>query len=141
MSSPLIHASLVRRDKKPKGAYEPMPVMLPTVLRNLLDGPATRLYPIQVRESFQNARGHVVFNDEKCTLCSVCALRCPADAISIDKESSTLSFHPARCIVCEVCVLGCPSDAIELIYKWRAPFSRKPVEVHEARGKKPRTPM
>ncbi len=118
-----------------------MPVMLPTVLRNLLDGPATRLYPMQVREPFQNARGHVVFNDEKCTLCSVCALRCPAEAIDIDKENRTLSFHPARCIVCEVCVLGCPSDAITLISKWRTPFSRKSVEVHEARGKKPRTPM
>ena len=102
-----------------------MPVMLPTVLRNLLDGPATRLYPIQVRESFQNARGHVVFNDDKCTLCSVCALRCPADAISIDKESKTLSFHPARCIVCEVCVLSCPSDAIDLDLQMAYSFLQK----------------
>jgi ech hydrogenase subunit F len=118
-----------------------MAVMLPTVLRNVLDGPATRLYPFKTREPFENARGHVVFNDDKCILCSVCATRCPADAITINKESKTLSFEPARCIVCEVCVLGCPSDAITLMSKWRTPFARKPVEVHEARGKKPRTPM
>lgn len=118
-----------------------MPKMLPTVLRNLLDGPATRMYPIKVRKPFQNARGHIVFDDDKCVLCGVCAMRCPADAISTDKESKTLSFEPARCIVCEVCVQGCPSDAITLMYHWRTPFYRKPLEVHEAKGKKPRTPM
>ncbi|MGC9964598.1 MAG: 4Fe-4S dicluster domain-containing protein [Syntrophobacteraceae bacterium] len=117
-----------------------MPVMLPTVLKNLFGGPATRLYPVTVREPFDNARGQITFNDDKCTLCGACALRCPADAISIDKEKKTLNFHPARCIVCEVCVLGCPSDAIDLGFKWRTPFYKKPLEVHEARGKKPRTP-
>jgi ech hydrogenase subunit F len=118
-----------------------MALMLPTILRNLLSGPATRMYPVQVREPFEHARGHVTFEDDKCILCGLCALRCPADAISIDKERRELTFHPARCIVCEVCALACPNDAIDLIYKWRAPFYTKPVEVHEARGKKPRTPM
>jgi len=118
-----------------------MAVMLPTVLRNVLDGPATRMYPFKVRKPFRNARGHIVFNDDKCILCGVCASRCPADAITTNKETKTLTFEPARCIVCEVCVLGCPSDAITLMYHWRTPYGRKPTEVHEARGKKPRTPM
>ncbi len=118
-----------------------MPVMLPTVLRNLFGGPATRMYPVTTRVPFENARGQIAFNDDKCMLCGTCALKCPADAISIDKEKKTLSFHPARCIVCEVCVIACPTDAINMAPKWRTPFYQKPLEDHEGRAKKPRTPV
>ena len=131
----LTPASLVRRDRKPKGAYEPMPVMIPTVLKNLFGGPATRLYPITVPRLSKMPEARLPSTTSKCTLCGACALRCPADAISIDKEKKTLNFHPARCIVCEVCVIGCPSDAIDLGSKWRTPFYKKPVEVHEGRQK------
>ena len=113
-----------------------MPLMLPTILRNLFTGYATRLYPFQERVPFDKARGHVTFNDDKCILCGACALRCPAVAIEIDKEKKELSFHAARCIVCKVCVEVCPTDAADLVYRWRKPFALKPVEVHQARGKK-----
>jgi ech hydrogenase subunit F len=117
-----------------------MALMLPTVLKNLFGGPATRMYPVQVREPFEKARGHITFNDDKCMLCGVCALRCPAVAIEIDKEKKELTFYPARCIVCEVCVTGCTVNAIDLVYKWRTPFYTKPTEVHQAKGKRARTP-
>jgi ech hydrogenase subunit F len=113
-----------------------MPLMLPTVLKNLFTGYATRLYPVQVREPFDKARGHITFNDDKCILCGACALRCPSVAIDIEKEKKELTFYPFRCIVCEVCVHICPTDAIDLIYKWRASAYEKNVEVHQARGKK-----
>ena len=113
-----------------------MPLMLPTILKNLFTGYATRLYPVEVREPFEKARGHITFNDDKCILCGACALRCPAVSIEIDKEKKELTFFPARCIVCEVCVQACPTDAIDLIYKWRTPFYKKPEEIHQARGKK-----
>jgi ech hydrogenase subunit F len=109
-----------------------MPLMLPTILKNLFTGYATRLYPVQVREPFENARGQVVFLDDKCTMCGVCALRCPSVAITTDKEKNELVFYPLRCIVCEVCVQACPSDAIELICKWRPSFYDKPVELHKS---------
>jgi len=106
--------------------------MLPTILKNLFSGYATRLYPVQVREPFENARGHVVFYDDKCTMCGACALRCPSVAITTDRETNELAFYPLRCIVCEVCVHVCPSDAIELIYKWRPSLYEKPVELHRS---------
>ncbi|MGZ6224842.1 MAG: 4Fe-4S dicluster domain-containing protein [Syntrophales bacterium] len=109
-----------------------MPIMLPTILKNLFTGYATRMYPVQVREPYENARGHVVFLDDKCTMCGVCALRCPSVAITTSKEKNELTFYPLRCIVCEVCVQACPSDAIELIYKWRPSLYDKPVELHKS---------
>ncbi len=112
-----------------------MPWMLPTILKNFFGGPATRLYPVEVREPFEHARGQVSFNEDKCTLCGTCVRRCPAEAISMDKEKNELTFYPARCIVCEVCVDICPRKAIDLIYKWRSPFYAKPVEVYKPRGK------
>jgi ech hydrogenase subunit F len=109
-----------------------MPLMLPTVLKNLFTGYATRLYPTQVREPFENARGQISFNEDKCIMCSVCAQRCPSVAITVDKKKNELTFHPFRCIVCEVCVHVCPSDAIDLIFKWRSPCYDKPVEVYKS---------
>jgi len=109
-----------------------MPFMLPTILKNLFTGYATRMYPVQVREPFENARGHVAFLDDKCTMCGVCALRCPSVAITTNKEKNELVFYPLRCIVCEVCVQACPSDAIELIYKWRSSLYDKPIELHRS---------
>src|SRR5271157_3921250 len=109
-----------------------MPFMLPTILKNLFTGYATRMYPVQIREPFENARGHVVFLDDQCTMCGVCALRCPSVAITTNKEKNELAFYPLRCIVCEVCVQACPSDTIELIYKWRSSLYDKPVELHKS---------
>jgi formate hydrogenlyase subunit 6/NADH:ubiquinone oxidoreductase subunit I len=109
-----------------------MPFMLPTILKNLFTGYATRLYPVQVREPFEKARGHVVFLDDKCIMCGACALRCPSVAITVEKKQNKLTFYPLRCIVCEVCVHVCPSDAIELIYKWRPSLYEKPEEVHKS---------
>ncbi len=109
-----------------------MPLMLPTILKNLFTGYATRLYPVQVREPFENARGHIRFNEDKCTMCGLCAMRCPSVSIIVEKKKNELTFYPARCIVCEVCVEACPSDAIDLIFKWRASFYEKPVEVYKS---------
>lgn len=113
-----------------------MPVMLPTVIRNFFGGPATRMYPVQVREPAPGVRGHIEFNDDRCILCGNCARRCPAAAIEINKEKKELIFHPARCIVCNVCVEACNKDAISSFSKWRPPFYTKAVEVHIAKGKK-----
>lgn len=109
-----------------------MPLMLPTILKNLFTGYATRLYPIQVREPFENARGQISFNEDKCTMCGVCALRCPSVAITVEKKQNKLTFYPFRCIVCEVCVHACPSDAIDLIFKWRPSSYDKPEEVYKS---------
>lgn len=109
-----------------------MPFMLPTILKNLFTGYATRLYPVQVREPFEKARGHIRFHEDKCIMCGACALRCPSAAITVEKKQNRLTFYPLRCIVCEVCVHICPSDAIELIYKWRPSYYEKQEEVYKS---------
>jgi ech hydrogenase subunit F len=102
--------------------------MLPTVIRNLFGGPATRMYPVAVREPFPGARGQVEFNEDLCDMCGLCARRCPAVAIDLDKEKKEWILYPDRCIVCEVCAESCNRDAITIEAKWRAPFyKREPI--------------
>ena len=74
-------------------------IMLPTVVRNLFGGPATRMYPVDVRDSFPRARGHVEFNEDLCNQCGNCVRRCPAIAIDLDKENKLWILHPDRCIL------------------------------------------
>lgn len=106
-------------------------IMLPTVVRNLFGGPATRMYPVTVREPFARARGHIVLNEDLCNQCGTCARRCPANALDLNKEKKEWILYPDRCIICEVCAEACPKDAINVLPKWRAPFyTREPIVFH-----------
>ena len=87
---------------------------IPGVLKNLFGGPATRMYPFERRESFDKARGHVEMDMSACTFCGACAKRCPAAAITVDRQNRTYYFEPFRCIICEACVEVCPKKSITL---------------------------
>jgi len=100
-----------------------MATMIPNVISNLTRRPQTRLYPFEVRQPPLGARGHIDFDMEKCIFCSLCAKRCPADAIKVDRKGKTLTFEPLRCIVCEACIEGCAKDAITLYEQWRSPVT------------------
>jgi ech hydrogenase subunit F len=98
-----------------------MTTMISTIIKNLSSHPRTRLYPNEVRQLPAGSRGHIEFDVGKCVFCTLCAKRCPADAISVDRKGKTLVFDPYRCIVCESCIEGCAKEAIALFEQWRAP--------------------
>ena len=88
--------------------------MFKTVIKNVFSKPVTRLYPFVKREPFKNARGHLEMDAENCTLCRICAVMCPSDCISIDKENGYWEVDPYRCIICGVCVDVCPKKCLSL---------------------------
>jgi NADH-quinone oxidoreductase subunit I len=95
---------------------------------------ATIQYPEQVREFSPVYRGqHMLKRDEQgrenCTACGVCALSCPAEAITMkaeerkkgeehlyreEKYASIYEINMLRCIFCGLCEEACPKDAIYL---------------------------
>lgn len=103
-------------------------------IRHLFKKKATVSYPEVKREFSQVYRGqHVLKRDDKgaerCTACGLCAVSCPAEAITMtsaerkkgeenlyreEKYASTYEINMLRCIFCGLCEEACPKEAIFL---------------------------
>lgn len=98
--------------------------------------PTTR-YPEQTRPMAPVYRGqHILKRDEngaeRCTACGLCAVACPAEAITMEsaerkkgeeglyreeKYARTYEINMLRCIFCGLCEEACPKEAIFLTDK------------------------
>lgn len=103
-------------------------------LKHLFMRKATVRYPEKTREFSQVYRGmHVLKRDDKgaerCTACGLCAVACPAEAITMtagerkkgeenlyreEKYATTYEINMLRCIYCGLCEEACPKEAIFL---------------------------
>jgi NADH-quinone oxidoreductase subunit I len=103
-------------------------------LSHLFKRKATIKYPEQTREIAPVYRGqHVLKRDEagaeRCTACGLCAVACPAEAITMEaaerqkgeeklfreeKYAKIYEINMLRCIFCGLCEEACPKEAIFL---------------------------
>lgn len=107
---------------------------LSVTLKHFFKKKTTVNYP-EVKREFSNVyRGmHVLKRDEEgrenCTACGLCAVACPAEAITMEaaerkrgeehlyreeKYAATYEINMLRCIFCGLCEEACPKEAIYL---------------------------
>lgn len=105
-----------------------------TTLKHFFSKKVTIRYPEEKRYLGPVFRGeHILKRDEKgaerCTACGLCAVACPAEAISMvaderkkgeehlyreEKYASVYEVNMLRCIFCGLCEEACPKEAIYL---------------------------
>jgi formate hydrogenlyase subunit 6/NADH:ubiquinone oxidoreductase subunit I len=97
--------------------------MTPNIIRNLLRKKATRRYPRDIRPAFGNVRG-ALFNDiAKCTFCGICAIKCPSQCITVDKNARTWVYDLFACVFCGICADICPAESLHQQSEYRLPLS------------------
>lgn len=107
---------------------------LSITMKHFFKKDVTVRYPEQKREFSENFRGlHSLKRDEngreRCTACGLCALSCPAEAITMtaaerqkgeenlyreEKYAAVYEINMLRCIFCGLCEEACPKEAIYL---------------------------
>lgn len=49
---------------------------------------------------------------DSCVYCTLCAKKCPVEAITVDREAKTWAVDEEKCIKCGVCVEKCPKKSL-----------------------------
>jgi ech hydrogenase subunit F len=88
--------------------------MTKTVIKNLLSGPATLMYPKKQRVYTPITRGHVEIDINRCIFCGMCSRRCPTYAIIVAKDSKEWQIDRLKCCVCNLCVEICPVKCLSM---------------------------
>ena len=56
--------------------------------------------------------GKPVQDPAKCVYCTICARKCPMEALTVDRAAKTWTLDEEKCVGCGTCAQVCPKNAI-----------------------------
>ena len=56
--------------------------------------------------------GKPVQDPAKCVYCTICARKCPMEALAVDRAAKTWTLDEEKCVGCGTCAQVCPKNAI-----------------------------
>jgi len=92
--------------KKPpvKKAVPPKPAAAPAAEAKAEEAPAAQIKPRDDGKPVQDA--------SKCVYCTICARKCPAGALTVDRAAKTWTLDEDLCVGCGTCAESCPKKCI-----------------------------
>ena len=88
--------------------------MFKTLFKNISKKSSTVLYPVAGKPVFERERGQINVDIDKCTLCTMCARKCPTGAITVDRTEKFWSIDRLLCIQCNCCAEVCPQKCLTM---------------------------
>ena len=58
--------------------------------------------------------GLPVSDPDKCVYCTLCAKKCPQEAIRVDRKEKTWALDEEKCVQCGICASACPKHALSM---------------------------
>jgi ech hydrogenase subunit F len=107
--------------------------MTKTIIKNLLNGPVTLMYPQKKRTYTPITRGRVEVNINKCIFCGMCDRRCPTYAITVTKDSKEWQIDRLKCCTCDLCVDICPVKCLSMENQYTPPITDRGEGIYTVR--------
>jgi ech hydrogenase subunit F len=105
--------------------------MAETVLKNLLGGPATLMYPKRKRTYTPITRGTIKNEYLECVFCKLCSKRCPNYAIAVSRENKEWEIDRLKCCMCNLCVDVCPKKCLSTDNQYFPPVREKKMGIQK----------
>jgi formate hydrogenlyase subunit 6/NADH:ubiquinone oxidoreductase subunit I len=101
------------------------------ILKSLFKKPATLMYPVVEREWQERTRGQIGIEESKCIVCGICAKKCPANAIMVERKDRTWAIERMQCVQCNSCVEVCPKKCLVMENQYTEPGAEKITDVFD----------
>lgn len=98
----LVSGTFIKKKPAPKAAPAAKPAAAPAAAE-----PAAPAAEVKPRDD-----GKPVNDPSKCVYCTLCAKKCPAGAIEVDRAAKTWTLDEDKCVACGTCAATCPKKCI-----------------------------
>ena len=98
----LVSGSFLKKPPVKKAA--PAPAAKPATPATPSETPAVE---VKLRDD-----GKPVSDPSRCVYCTLCAKKCPAGAIEVDRANKTWKLDDEKCVACGTCAEACPKKCI-----------------------------